>query len=78
MNIMNPSIAKTFILAVLLLLLVAPFATLAPLIGLVAIAVVVMMVWPLLQILLFGTEERDRRTTSGPISRRSGEPPVHE
>ncbi len=78
MNIMNHSIAKTFILAILLLLLVAPFATLAPLIGIVAIAAIVMMVWPLVQILLLGTEEQDRRTTSGPISRRSGEPPVHE
>lgn len=75
---MNPSIAKTLLLAIFLLLLVAPFATLAPLIGIVAVAVIGMMVWPLLRILLFGVEERDRQTSSESISRRSNEPPVHE
>lgn len=75
---MNPSIAKTLLLAILLLLLVAPFATLAPLIGIVAIAVIGMMVWPLLRILLFGTEEHDRQPSANSLNHRSGEPPVHE
>ncbi len=77
MNAVNTSIAKTLLLAILLLLLVSPFATLAPLIGIVAISVIAMMVWPLVRILLFGTEKR-RSTASNSINRRSGEPPVHE
>lgn len=78
MKAMNTSITKTFLLAILLLLLIAPFGTLAPLIGIVAISLIVMMVWPLLQILIFGTEERDRPRSSNSLNRRSGEPPIHE
>jgi predicted membrane metal-binding protein len=74
---MNNSITKTLLLAILLLLLVAPFAALAPLIGIVALSVIVMMVWPLLRILLFGTEAGDRPSSSS-LNRRSDEPPVHE
>jgi hypothetical protein len=75
---MNNSIAKTLLLAISLLVLVSPFAALAPLVGIVAISVIAMMIWPLVRILLFGTEERDRPTSSEALNRRSGEPPVHE
>jgi hypothetical protein len=66
------------LLAILLLLLVSPFAALAPLTGIVAIGVIGMMIWPLLRILLFGTEDHDRQPSSTPLNRRSDEPPVHE